>query len=89
MKISSVNGEAVGEVMSVSIEDARSHGWPLVQWVPEPLEARVIMPDAAEIKGYCERYCLEMPVGTVLQFQRFGFVRKDSQDPLTFFFAHK
>ncbi len=48
---------------------------PKIQWVPaKHLSVRVITP-RAEIKGYAETNLAKVKVGSVVQFERFGFVR--------------
>jgi glutamyl-tRNA synthetase len=41
------------------------------------------------VKGLCERNCAKLEPGTLIQFERFGFVRLDrkEKDKLTFVFA--
>lgn len=48
---------------------------PKIQWVPaKHLSVRVIMP-TGEIKGYAEKNLAKVKVGSVVQFERFSFVR--------------
>ena len=48
---------------------------PKIQWVPiRHLSVRIIMP-RGEIKGYAETNLSKVRPGTVVQFERFGFVR--------------
>ena len=48
---------------------------PKIQWVPaKHLSVRVIMP-RGEIKGYAETNLSKVKPGTIVQFERFGFVR--------------
>ncbi|HSB47490.1 MAG TPA: glutamate--tRNA ligase [Candidatus Bilamarchaeum sp.] len=71
-----------------------------LQWVSEPSECTVLVPkdllgpggefDPAslqEVKGYCEKGCLSLAPGTVVQFERFGFCRLDRKEPLTFVYS--
>ncbi|MFP4116483.1 MAG: glutamate--tRNA ligase [Candidatus Aenigmatarchaeota archaeon] len=66
---------------------------PKVHWLPdkegETVEAEVVMPSAERKEGIAERNVLEEEVGNVLQFERFGFVRLDDKEDLTFYFTHK
>ncbi len=61
-----------------------------LQCVQDYVACTVIKPDGVDI-GYCETECAELEVGTIVQFERYGFARLDSKskDGLTFVFAHK
>ncbi|RLJ01034.1 MAG: glutamate--tRNA ligase, partial [Candidatus Aenigmatarchaeota archaeon] len=63
---------------------------PKIHWVPvgENLECEVVMPDNTLKKGLVEKGVLKERVGSVMQFERFGFVRLDSKKPLRFYFTH-
>lgn len=65
-----------------------------VHWLPkegeEITDAEVVMPDANRKKGKVERNVLGEEVDSVLQFERFGFVRLDGKDgDPEFWFAHR
>jgi hypothetical protein len=48
------------------------------------------MPDATVNEGSVESACEKLRPDTVIQFERFGFVRIDKNDAkLTAYFAHK
>jgi len=70
-----------------------------LQWVSEPNECEVLRvgdllkdgkynPESlvAE-KGYCEKAVLELKKGTLIQFERYGFCRLDSLEPLRFIYT--
>jgi glutamyl-tRNA synthetase len=60
-----------------------------IHWLPqEHLDATVVTPEG-EINGFCELGCAVLDVGTVVQFERVGFVRLDKKVPLTFYFGHR
>ncbi len=56
--------------------DASSRNLPVVHWLPhDSKQGAVKMPDGSEITGKVER---SLETGETVQFERFGFVRKDS-----------
>jgi glutamyl-tRNA synthetase len=84
------NDVAYGRVHSLDIEEARRIGAPIVQWVLEPVEVRVVKPVAVGRKeeevGLGERALEKVEVGSYVQFMRYGFVKKIS--PLVFVYVH-
>jgi glutamyl-tRNA synthetase len=82
-----LRGEYVGE------EVGSSESWPIVQWVPAEsnVPVDVIMPDATIKKGLAETGLTSEPVGSIVQFVRFGFGRVDkvAADRVTVYFAHQ
>jgi len=61
-----------------------------IQWVSgKPAKVEVLMPNGDKVSGYGESVLKKMKLGKLCQFVRFGFVRKDSNKPLTFVFGHK
>jgi glutamyl-tRNA synthetase len=81
---------AYGRVHSLDVEEARRIGAPIVQWVLEPVEVRVVKPVAVGRKeeevGLGERALEKVEVGSYVQFMRYGFVKKIS--PLVFVYVH-
>ena len=66
----------------------------MIHWLPvsdDLIKVEVMMPDAKKIKGVAEQGVKELEVGTVIQFERFGFCRLDSKkkNKLIFWFCHK
>ena len=62
----------------------------MIHFLPQEHAAErivVLMPDGSRIEGVAEARVSEYPVGTMLQFERFGFVRKDANG--VFCFAHR
>lgn len=54
------------------------------------LESGEFNPNSLEVhRGFCESSCKGLPIGTILQFERYGFVRFDSSGPdkLSFVFT--
>ncbi|MFQ5919039.1 MAG: glutamate--tRNA ligase [Thermoplasmata archaeon] len=63
---------------------------PKVQWLPRGHAATVLMPDASEVAGLVEEAVADLAEGTMLQFERFGFVRlEDPGPPIRAVFAHR
>ncbi|MEE9237791.1 MAG: glutamate--tRNA ligase [Thermoplasmata archaeon] len=48
---------------------------PKVQWLPRGLPTRVLMPDGKWLEGLGEESLSMLNLGTIVQFERFGFVR--------------
>jgi glutamyl-tRNA synthetase len=64
-----------------------------IHWLPanaKNIITEVRMPDSSVIKGLGEPELNKLKVGTIIQFERFGFVRlhKKEKDRLEFWFAH-
>jgi glutamyl-tRNA synthetase len=66
----------------------------IIHWLPLEgnANATIVMPDASEVRGLCDYQCLNLKIGEVIQFMRFGFVRVDSINKdsaeLTFYYTH-
>ena len=50
---------------------------PKINWVSVGFAAKILMPDGQWIEGITEKAAIKLEVGTVIQFERFGFVRFD------------
>jgi glutamyl-tRNA synthetase len=77
---------------SESYEEARKTKTQLIHWIPinGELPCQVVMPDATVSEGIAESACKKLKPNTVIQFERFGFVRVDENDAkLTAYYAHK
>jgi glutamyl-tRNA synthetase len=65
---------------------------PIVQWVPAEgnLLVSVVLPDASEATGFAELGLRNEPVGSVVQFVRYGFCRVDevTSERAKLYFAH-
>jgi glutamyl-tRNA synthetase len=92
-KIESVNTNSVeASFASGAYEEARKAKAKLIHWIPKGTEfpCQVVMPDATITKGIAESACKKLKPDTVIQFERFGFVRIDQAVPkLKAYFAHK
>jgi len=93
VKIESVNADSVeASFASQAYEEARKTKAKLIHWIPKGDEfpCQVVMPDAAVNEGIAESACKKLKPDTVIQFERFGFVRVDENDAkLIAYFAHK
>ena len=77
---------------SESYEEARKTKTQLIHWIPinGELPCQVVMPDATVSEGIAESACKKLKPNTVIQFERFGFVRVDENDAkLKAYYAHK
>lgn len=65
---------------SQAYEEAKKAKAPLIHWIPEKTEIKcqVMLPDASLAEGFVEESCKHLQVDTIIQFERFGFVRIDS-----------
>ena len=72
-----------------ALDDYRGQGKGVLQWLPVGVgeDIEVLMPDHDIIAGMAEPESLSIPVGQVVQFERFGFVRCDARS--RFWFTHK
>lgn len=76
---------------SEAYSEARRLGAPLIHWLPSGtyVKTRVVMPNASVVKGCAEDSCRKLEIGTIVQFERFGFVRIDQAgEPLIAYYAH-
>ena len=65
-----------------------------MHWLPiskELAKVEVCMPDGSTRQGYGEPGLKELKEGTIVQFERFGFVKLDKKqaNKLVFWFTHK
>jgi glutamyl-tRNA synthetase len=61
-----------------------------IQCLQDYVACEVLRPEGGRDTGYCDPQCRNLDVGTVVQFERYGFCRLDSKDDgkLTFVFGH-
>jgi len=64
---------------SESYKEAKQAKAQLIHWIPigEDVPCQVVMPDATTIEGVVEKACKQLKPDTIVQFERFGFVRID------------
>ncbi len=78
---------------SKGYEVFRVKGESTIHWLPagsDVVDVEVLMPDKKVKKGFGEPSLRDLDVGTMVQFERFGFCRLDKKDKkLSFWFAHK
>jgi len=93
IKIESVNTVSLeASFASENYEEARKAKAKLIHWIPkgEEFPCQVVMPDASVNEGIVESACKKLKSDTVIQFERFGFVRVDENDAkLTAYYTHK
>jgi glutamyl-tRNA synthetase len=83
---------AEANFLSEAYEDARNQKAQLIHWIPvgEEYPCNIIMADASNTEGYAESACKNLKPSTVIQFERFGFVRADSvKEKMIGYYAHK
>ena len=81
IEVLEVSGDlAVGRVHRLSLEEANKVGAPIIQWVWNPVEVRVVKPVAlgkkVEEVGLGEAVLQQVEVGSYVQFMRYGFLKK-------------
>jgi glutamyl-tRNA synthetase len=64
---------------SESYEDVRKAKNQLIQWIPKGAEypTEVVQQDASVTQGFSESACKKLKPDTIIQFERYGFVRVD------------
>jgi glutamyl-tRNA synthetase len=83
---------AEASFVSESYEDAKNAKVPLIHWIPvgKDMPCNVVMPDASTVEGIAEDACKKLNVNTMIQFERFGFVRVDKLNTvLTVYYTQK
>jgi len=93
IKIEGVNEySAEASFISESYDEARKAKAQLIHWIPvgEDMPSHVVMSDATIAEGIAENSCKQLKPNSVIQFERFGFVRIDKVNMrLTAYYAHK
>lgn len=79
---------------SLEYDKYKRSGELTMHWLPlsaDLVDVEVLMPDNKTIKGKGESALLKLPVGTIVQFERFGFCRLDvkEKNKLVFWFTHR
>ncbi len=69
---------------SVGIEDYRKKGRGIFHWVTTKNKIEVLMPNNTTTKGYGEDALRNIKIGEVIQFNRFGFCKKEAQGKYIF-----
>ena len=79
-----------GKFVFVSEEHDDKLNAPMFHWLPaskETQKGKVLMPDGTWIEGYVEAGASKLPEGSIIQFERFGFCKKQKGNE--FWFTHK
>ena len=80
-------------VLKYSDNQTSIYDIPKIHWLPleSNISVEVVMPDGNIEKGVGEESLKDIEIGTLLQFERFGFVRIDQTNSkdIVAFFAHK
>ncbi|MFH1401233.1 MAG: glutamate--tRNA ligase [Nanoarchaeota archaeon] len=78
---------------SEDYEEYKVQGRRIIHWLPADgptVDVEVLMPDHTLVKGFAEQAVQDVKVGDVVQLERFGFCRLDSDDGVyRFWFAHR
>ncbi len=85
------SGEIHARFHSKSHQEARELDFPFVHWLPSGvgIQARVVMSDASTARGIAEEGCKDLEEDSMIQFERFGFVRVDSKSPFVAYYTHR
>jgi glutamyl-tRNA synthetase len=90
IQTSQKNGVSAG-LLGESATEAENA--PILQWVPDKssVQVVVVMPDASLKQGLAETGLSSEPIGSIIQFVRFGFCRVDAttHESITVYFAHQ
>jgi glutamyl-tRNA synthetase len=93
VKLDHVNDDyAEATFISESYKEARKVKSKFIHWIVhgEDIPCRVIMPDARINEGFAESACKNLKSDTIIQFERFGFVRVHKNDEkLVTYYSHK
>ncbi len=75
---------------SLAVTSLENKKLPKIQWVAQGIAAEVLMPDGTRVSGLVEPSVMDCTPGSIIQFERFGFVRCDSveNEKLIFWYAH-
>jgi glutamyl-tRNA synthetase len=93
IKMSTIDIDSLSaEFASESYEDVRKAKAQLIHWIPvgQEYQCQTVMPDATIVQGVAENACKKLNPNTIIQFERFGFVRVDSvSEKMTTYYTHK
>ncbi len=90
IEVLSKDDVVMARIHSKDLESARKANAPIIQWVPiNGLPITVNRPEGMKIiedKGMAERAVAQVSIGEIIQFMRYGFVKKTSKDD--FIYVH-
>ena len=92
IEITQISSEKIhARFHSISHLEARELDAPFVHWLPSGvgIQAQVVMPDASKAQGLAEEECKDLEEGSMIQFERFGFVRVDNASPFVAYYTHR
>lgn len=94
VRIDSIEKDVVKAVFhSQEYGEAKKVKAPLIHWLPENVDVKckVVLPDVSVADGLIEEGCQQLQVDTIVQFERFGFVRIDSNEGglITAYYCHR
>ncbi|MFC1768737.1 glutamate--tRNA ligase [Nanoarchaeota archaeon] len=74
---------------SKEYDEYKKSGKMIIHWLPknETIKINVKMPDGKDISGLAEKNIEKNQINDIVQFERFGFCRKDNKN--TFWFTHR
>jgi glutamyl-tRNA synthetase len=83
--------EIQGIFHTKSYDQAREMDISFINWLPLGIgiPTKVKMPNASIAEGLAGPEVVNLKPGDIIQFERFGFVRVDQQEPFTTYFTHK
>ncbi len=90
IKVSKYSVEA--SFVSESYEEAKATKAQLIHWIPvgEDMPCQIVMQDATVAEGIAENACKKLKPNSIIQFERFGFVRIDKVNmKLIAYYTHK
>lgn len=84
VKITSVSKESIeAEYIAGNHKDSKK-----IQTIQDGVRCRILKPDGEDF-GLCETECEKLDIDSIVQFERYGFCRLDSnQDELLFIYGH-
>ena len=77
---------------SLEYENYKEKGKKIIHWLPKNkdlVKVEVLMPDNKVVKGLGESNMNHIKKDQIIQAERFGFLRCDKKDKLSFWFTHK
>lgn len=94
VRVEDIKEDTVSSVFhSREYEEAKRVKAPLIHWIPENADVtcRVVMSDASTVEGMAEENCRRLRADVIVQFERFGFVKIDSNEKglITAYYCHR
>lgn len=84
------NEKILSEYHSEDLKEARKRKAKLIHWISEEYVDVIVITPKGKVEGYGEIGLKELDEGSIVQFERFGFVRIDRiNNKVVAYFAHK